>query len=158
MELDKVQLEYRERLNFIKTIENNLEKFINVVTNPDMSNKEIQKTILSMLVLLPDTMKDADFLMELKTVVKVSHVDIRPSRGRTKLSVKYCKENKIPITKEIKHINYFRLFNAIINLLDRRQMLIKKEKLEVTSGKRLLKELKELEELEKDEEDEEELD
>jgi len=151
--MDKVQLEYRDRLNFIKTIENNLEKFINVATDPNMSNKEIQKTILTMLVLLPDSMKDPEFLEELKKVIKTSIIDVRPSRGRTKLSAEYCKAQKIPIVKKIKHINYFRLFNAIINLLDRRQMLIKKEKIELTSGKRLLKELKLLEELEKDEEE-----
>lgn len=149
-----IQLELKDRLNYPHIIENTINSLKKALINPKIEFKTIQQLMLDFLTDIPDTWKDEEFEKEMEKVMKKRNIDIRPSFAGQKLSVEKCKEYNINIIKEVKEINYFTLKNAIINLLDRRQMLIRREKIEFSTGINL--DIETIEELEKLFEDEEE--
>jgi len=129
-----IQLEFRDRLRYNDILELKLKSLASKISNPRKDMRVIQSMLLDLLTDIPDSWKDDEFEEEMKHVMKKRKVDVRPTFGNAKISMNVCIENKIPIFREIREINYFRLKNAIINLFDRRQMLIRKEKIEYTTG------------------------
>lgn len=148
-----IQLELKDRLNYTQIIEGTIKSLKIALINPKTEFKTIQQLMLDFLTDIPDSWKDEDFQEEMKKVMKIRKIDVRPSFAGQKRSVESCKKLNISIIKEIKEINYFTLKNAIINLLDRRQMLIRREKIELTTGLNL--DFETLDKLEESYEDEE---
>jgi len=142
-----LQLELKDRLPYQLILQKKLEKLSEFISNSDRPSKDIQSGILDFLTDIPDSWKDEAFENEMKKVINEKIIDIRPIYAGSKLSIEYCKKHGIPLTKKIRTINYFSLKNAIINLLDRLNLLIRKEKIEYSTGRNL--DIKTLEDLDK---------
>lgn len=128
-----IQLELKDRMPYSEYLINQLRAFERVVPNPDKKG-EMQRIIYSLLKSIPDSWKNKIFLEELKKCKTTKRRDVRPSFSGKKYTIEYCKEHKIPISKEVPEIDYFKLKNTIINLFDSLQMLIRREKIEYSSG------------------------
>lgn len=131
-----IQLELKDRLRYNQIIEDKLRALAKAISNPKALFRTIQTMLLDLLTDIPDSWKDEDFENEMKIVIKERDVDVRPEWSGVKYSKEYCEANNIPITQKTKEINYFRLKNAIINLFDRRQLLIRRDKIEYTTGRK----------------------
>lgn len=147
------QLELKDRLPYPQILSTSILSMKSVLKSSDNLNmKKIQVMILDLLTDLPDTWKDEQFEEELTKVLRKKTIDTRPMNAGVKMSKAACERMGIATTRTIKQVNYFRLKNAIIDLLDRRAMLIRKEKIEFSTGRNL--DIEFLEQL--DTEDEEE--
>ena len=139
-----VQLEMKDRLNYAHVLQTNITAIDRLMGKRDASMKDIQKLILNFLVSIPDAYKDQQFENDMKQVMKVRKIDIRPRNAGTPLSMAYCRKEEIPIYKTVREIKYFKLKNALTNLLHRRNMLIPKRKIEYSTGRNLEKTLADL--------------
>ena len=143
-----IQMELKDRLNYPEIISASLLRLKKSIGETSKEKRINQRLILDFLTDIPNSWRDEAFVEELKGVITIKTVDIRPSFAGIKASYDYCKAHNIKITREVKKINYFKLKHAIINLLDRKNLLIRKEKIEYTSGENLNYET--LEDLEKE--------
>ena len=147
------QLELKDRINYPHILTTSIIAMKSSLREAKEFNlRKVQIMILDLLTDIPDTWKDQDFEDELKKVVTVKLIDIRPMNAGVRLSPEACKKMGIKTTKELKQINYFRLKNAIVNLLDRRHLLIRKEKIEQSTGRNL--DFQHIEDLEMEDEEE----
>lgn len=144
------QLELKDRMGYSEHLLSQLRAFEKVVVNPN-KRLEMQRIMYSMLKGIPSSWRDETFQEDLKNIRKEVTIDIRPTFGVKKLSVEYCKRNKIPMIRKKFEIDYFALKEAIINLFDRLQLLIRREKIEYSTGKNL--DVKTIEELYIDEDE-----
>lgn len=132
------QMELKDRINYPHILSTSIIAMKSSLREARQINmKKVQIMILDFLTDIPDTWKDEAFEAELKKVYKVKNFDVRPSNAGVRLSFETCKRRGIKTIKKTKEINYFRLKNAIVNLLDRRHLLIRKEKIEQSTGKNL---------------------
>ena len=132
------QLELKDRINYPHILTTSIIAMKSSLRDSKEFNlRKVQVMILDLLTDIPDTWKDQQFEDELKKVVKIREVDIRPINAGVRLSKEACKKMRIATTRKTKTINYFRLKNAIVNLLDRRHLLIRKEKIEQSTGRNL---------------------
>lgn len=143
------QLELKDRINYPHILTTSIIAMKSSIRESQEFNlRKVQIMILDLLTDIPDTWKDEEFEAELKKVVKTRTIDVRPTNAGVKLSNSACKRMGIQTIRQEKQINYFRLKNAIINLLDRRHLLIRKEKIEQSTGRNL--DIQFIEELERD--------
>jgi len=63
-----------------------------------------------------------------------NEIDVRPSFCGVQPSVEYCNQNGITPFKEEKTFDYYKMFQACINLLDRKKMLSKVVRIEELEG------------------------
>lgn len=143
------QLELKDRINYPHILTTSIIAMKSSIRETKEFNlRKVQIMILDLLTDIPDTWKDEEFELELKKVVKIRNIDVRPVNAGVRLSTSACKRMGIQTIRQEKQINYFRLKNAIINLLDRRHLLIRKEKIEQSTGRNL--DIQFIEELERD--------
>lgn len=98
---------------------------------------KVNTMIMNLLNDIPNTWYDKEFEKDIKNVTKEREVPNVIEFCGVSLSKKYMEKHDIPLTKKIPDVNFFRLKNAIINLLDRRNMLVRKDKIEMSTGKNL---------------------
>ncbi len=132
-----IQLELKDRLNYSAYIQKFLELTQTLNSKIDIPTKVTQQVMMDFLQSIPDTWKDKEFLEDLKGVIKEEMIDNRTSYCGVPLSLEYYRKKKIQPVKKVKRVNYYKLKSALINLLDRRQMLIRKEKIESSTGRNL---------------------
>lgn len=137
MSADHVQLEFKERLNYPEYIQNVIENINNSLNNEKVSMLKVNTMIMNLLNDIPDTWYDDEFEKDIKKVTTIREVPNIIEFCGVALSKNYLKKHKIPLTKKIPEVNFFRLKNAIINVLDRRNMLVRKDKIEMSTGKNL---------------------
>ena len=132
-----VQLELKERLNYPEYLENVIKNINTAFNNEKISITKVQVMILNFLHDIPSSWYDKEFVQDIKGVVSVKEVPNIVKFGVSTLSKEYMKKHDIPLTKKVRNVDYFRLKNAIINLLDRLNMLVRKDKIERSTGKNL---------------------
>ena len=142
-ELD-IQLELKDRLNYPFILTQNLLSLEKAYSNPDFDLDIIENLVIGLYTKIPDTWRDNQFEDDLEKSASVVKVDLRPQWGEIILSKQMCIKQGIPFEAERVIINYFKLLNAIINLLDRRGILIRKDKIEYSTGKNLDENIDEL--------------
>ena len=137
MSADVVQLEFKERLNYTEYIQHVIENINTSLNNEKTSMLKVQTMIMNLLNDIPDTWYDDKFEKDIKNVIKEREVPNIIEFCGIPLSNNYMKRHKIPLTKKVSEVNFFKLKNAIINVLDRRNMLVRKDKIEMSTGKNL---------------------
>lgn len=154
-----IQLELKDRLPYANYLDQQLRSFEQSLGSDKTSTTNIQLKMLSLFNSIPDSWKDEDFENELKKCIKIRKIDIRPRFGGKPRSVEYCKRKGIPIVKNVRQIDYFKLKRTIINLLDGLQMLIRREKIERSTGRNLnIETIEELEQIYLEDIEDEEVD
>lgn len=137
MSADHVQLEFKERLNYPEYIQHVIENINNALNNEKVSMLKVNTMIINFLNDIPNTWYDEEFEKDIKNVITDKEVPNIIEFCGVALSKNYMKKHDLPLTIKIPDVNFFRLKNAIINLLDRRNMLVRKDKIEMSTGKNL---------------------
>jgi len=132
-----VQLEFKERLNYTQYLQNVIEAINTALHNEKVSMSKIRTMILNYLNDIPSSWYDPEFENDIKGVITEREIPNLQKWAGVSLSKEYMMKNDIPLTKKIKDVNFFKLKNAIVNLLDRRNMLIRKDKIEQSTGRNL---------------------
>jgi hypothetical protein len=86
---------------------------------------------------IPHSWYDEQFTDDVKKAFMQKTIDVRPIWGDVRLSKETCEKYTMALTKTITSLNIYLLKNAIINLLHRRDMLVRKKKIEYSTGKNL---------------------
>lgn len=99
----------------------NINKTINQIK---YSSEEIREAILALVAMVPDELRDEQFLDELKNSKQEIWVDVRPEFCEVKASLEYCQRKGIPAYLKVEQLNYFDMYHAVFNLLMRKHMLL----------------------------------
>lgn len=132
-----IQLELKDRLKYTDLIEKSIMNIKSAINSDTININKINTMIMDLLFDIPSSWYDEDFSRDVKSVIKIRSIPNVVMWAGVSLSKEYMEKHDLPMTKEVKEVNYFRLKNAIINLLDRRNMLIRKEKVEQSTGRNL---------------------
>lgn len=131
----EVQLQLRDRINYPYLITRQIITFQQAILNFDLSPEEIAESIMGFINMIPESWRDEQFNEDLENAVTESEVDCRPSFAGVRLSVEACIEMGVATTIKSTTEDYYTLFHACINLLDRRGMLSKRRFTERMKGK-----------------------
>lgn len=145
-ELD-IQLELKERLAYNNILTASLLNLKRAIGQPEMNLNQIQALILDFFTDIPRTWHDQQFKKDVKLCATSHTVTVYPYFAGVPLEPEVCKELDIETQKTITEVDFFALKNAIVNLLDRLNLLIRKEKIEYSTGVNLEDTLEELGEL-----------
>ena len=132
-----IQLELKERVNYPEILQKGMLDQKALIRESTFSMDKLNLMILDQLFDIPSSWYDKKFADEVKNVITTKEVKNTASHAGVQLSEEYMKTHNIPLTKKVKHIDYFKLKLAIRNLLDRLNMLVRKDKIEMSSGKNL---------------------
>ncbi|MCJ7459220.1 MAG: hypothetical protein MUP17_09535 [candidate division Zixibacteria bacterium] len=111
--------------------------FLNInktIKDIKFSADELREAMLALVAMIPDELRDPEFLKDLTTCTQSVFIDVRPQFCGVKASVEYCRRKKIPTHQEIRQINYFDMYHAVFNLLMRKHMLLKIQPKEIMTG------------------------
>jgi len=125
-QLEQPLKQLRDRVNFTDVIQNQLVTFQQALLESaeDIENqREVEEAVKGLIHLIPDTWKDEQFKKDYEEAIEEIEEDIRPSFGGVKVSEEVCKELGLPTTRKIQRIDWYKAFQACINLLDRRGLL-----------------------------------
>lgn len=134
---DSVQLEVKDRINFAQLMEISLKSLETAYGEDDFKFSKVQKITRGFHHRIPVFWMDVEYLDDVENCLMTVNVDIRPTCCGIPLDRETCKAENIPMFKTQEYVDYERLQQAIINLLDRRAMLVRKEKIEWSTGKNL---------------------
>lgn len=129
-----VQLEFKERLNYTDYLQKVIENINTALNNEKVSMSKIKMMILNYLNDIPFSWYDPEFENDIKNVIKEKETPNIIKFCGFALSNAYMERHDIPLTKKVNNVDFFKLKNAIVNLLDRRNMLIRKDKIEQSTG------------------------
>ena len=119
----EAQLTLKDRLNFPYLLANQILTFQKAILNLEFSEREIREAIEGFVHLIPEAWKDGKFEDAMKEAEITKKIDLRPRFCGVPPSLEYCKTNSLPAFKDQKTFNYYKMFQACINLLDRKKML-----------------------------------
>ena len=102
--------------------------------NQEFSERDIKEAILGLVNMIPESWMDEDWETQEKDSIIVDKIDLRMEFCGVKPSIEYCKENGITIFKEVETFDYYKLFHACVNLLDRRGIITRRAKTEKHLG------------------------
>jgi len=121
----EAELTLKDRLNFPYLLANQILTFQKAILNLEYSEREIRDAIESFVHLIPQNWKDEKFEEELKAAIIKKQIDVRMEFCGVKPHLDYCKDNGIEPFKEQETFDYYKMFQACINLLDRKGMISK---------------------------------
>jgi hypothetical protein len=150
-----IQLELKDRINYAFILQTTLLLIKRMMSKEDVEPQRIEDMMWDFLSDIPHDWMDAEFINDIKKSFLIRLVDARPLWGNVRLSIEKCKELNLPLEREITSMNPYLLKNAIVNLLHRRDMLVRKKKIEFSTGKNL--DVKTLDDVEVYEDEKEEL-
>lgn len=132
---EEAQLSIKDRLNFPYILANQILTFQKSILAEEHSEREIEESIKSFVNLLPDSWKDEQFNEDLEKAKTKRKVDKRPQVTATiRMAEETCNELGIPAFVEEEAIDYYSLFQACINLLDRKKLLSRVRRVEKLEG------------------------
>lgn len=135
MSEQEAQLTLKDRLNFPYLLANQILTFQKAILALEYSAEEIRETIEGFVHMIPDDMKDDEFLKDLEEAQKTEKVDVRPIiASRIRMSEETCEQLGIPAFEEKTVFDYYAMFQACMNLLSRRGMLTKIARVEILEG------------------------
>ncbi|MBD3195780.1 MAG: hypothetical protein GF317_12030 [Candidatus Lokiarchaeota archaeon] len=132
-----IQLELKDRINYPHILQVTLLNLKRAIAKDDIDLDKLENMMWDFFTDIPHSWYDEDFINDVKKSIITRKVDNRPVWGGQKLSLKKCEELGLSIKKTLVGINIFLLKNAIVNLLHRRDMLVRKKKIEYSTGNNL---------------------
>jgi len=111
--------------------------FLNInktISQIKFSSEEIRESILALVAMIPDELRDPQFVEELTAAKQEIWDDVRPEFCEVKASLEYCQRKGIPAYLKIEQINYFDMYHAVFNLLMRKHMLLQAQPKEIMTG------------------------
>lgn len=129
-----IQLELKERLPYTSILTASLLNLKKAINTAELNFDLIQTLILDFFTDIPRTWQDDKFKEDVENCITTRKVKAVPYFAGVPLDAETCEAQGIATIREIQEIDYFALKNAIINLLDRLNLLIRKEKIEYSTG------------------------
>jgi len=123
----------RDKMNYSDVIQNQLLTFQQALlkSGSDVdSQREVEEAIKGLIHLIPDSWKDKQFKEDYEKATEEYEKDVRPKYGGVRLDKETCKKLGLPITQKAERIDWYKAFQACINLLDRRGLLSKTQWIE----------------------------
>lgn len=111
--------------------------FLNInktIKDIKFSTEEIRESILALVAMIPDELRDELFMEELQAANREILMDVRPIFCTTPASLEYCKRKGIPAFIKVPQLNYFEMYHAVFNLLMRKHMLLQAQPKEIMTG------------------------
>ena len=121
----EAQLTLKDRLNFPYLLANQILTFQRSLLAIEFTEREIRDTIEGFVHMIPESYKDDKFKADMKKATILKKIDLRPKFCGQPATIEVCEQLGIPIFKEVTTFDYYDLFQACMNLLQRRHMLTK---------------------------------
>lgn len=132
----EAELTLRDRINFTYLIAQQIITFQQAILNMDLSEQEINEAIEGLLNMIPKSWKDSKFKRAVRKATTTINLDVRPTYCGLKASYKFCIDNGIVPTIKQEEKDYYALFQACIDLFDRRGLLSRRVYTEIFTGRR----------------------
>jgi hypothetical protein len=132
---DLGELTVKDRLNFPYLLANQILTFQQSLIVEGDTEYRSQEALKGLVNMIPVAWKDPQFHEELEKAVKKVKIDNRPVVVKgIRMNEETCKKLGVkPYTIE-KEVDYYKLFQACMNLLNRRGLLSKLHRIEVLEG------------------------
>lgn len=132
----EAQLTLKDRLNYPYLLANQILTFQKALLTQEFSEKQVKETIRGLVRLIPESWHDNQFKKDVEDATKTEKIDMRPLvAGRIRVSEQVCKELGIVAFKEVESFNHYEVFQACINLLDRRGLTSRRTFIEKMTGR-----------------------
>lgn len=134
---NEAQLTLKDRLNMPYLLANQILTFQKslLVTGADAeSQREIIEAIKGFVNMIPDSWKDDTFNKDIADATKKRKTDLRPEWCGLKATEMFCQKHGITSVIEEDIEDWYKQFQAVMNLLDRRGMLTKSQVIEQLEG------------------------
>jgi len=131
----EAQLTLKDRLNFPYLLANQILTFQRALLALEFSEREIRETIEGFVHMIPETWKDDGFKKDTQDAKITRKIDIRPKFCGQSATIEVCEQLGFPIFKEVKTFDYYDLFQAVINLLERRGLMSRRSFTEKMLGR-----------------------
>ncbi len=105
-----------------------------VIKEIKYSTAEITESVLSLVAMIPDELRDEQFIQELKRSIQMIVIDLRPQFCGVRASLEYCKRKGIQPFLEVPQLNPLEMYHACFNLLMRKHMFLKIQPKEIMTG------------------------
>jgi hypothetical protein len=127
----EAQLTLKDRLNFPYILANQILTFQKSLLALEYSEQEIRESIEGFVHLIPQSWKDKQFEDDLESAKTKQKIDKRPIvAGNLRISEETCKSLGIEPFEEKEVVDYYKVFQACIDLLNRRDLISKKKRIE----------------------------
>jgi hypothetical protein len=123
-------LTIKERLDYQYILTFQILSLVKARSGETFDIEQIREIIRGILDSIPKVWRDDEFRDELKKAIIKETVDMRPSFCGVKPSLEVCEKLGIKPFVDHKVYDYNKLFHAIINLLQRKHMLSKIQRVE----------------------------
>jgi len=124
-EFPEAQLQIKDRLPYNFLIAQMILTFQKAILNIQYSAEELREATEGFVNMIPKPWKDDEFFQDLREAQILIPVDTRPVFCEVPASDRYCQRHQIETQRYVKSFDYMKVFNAVVNLLDRRHMLLK---------------------------------
>jgi len=131
---NEAQLTLKDRLNMPYLIANQILTFQKALLALEYSEREIREAIEGLIHMIPDSWKDETFRKDMENAKVKVKVDARPDWCGLKASKEFCEKHGIASEVEEEGVDWYKAFQACVNLLDRRGMLTKNQVIEQLEG------------------------
>jgi hypothetical protein len=132
-----IQLELKERINYPNVLQTSMLNQKAIIKEKEFQLSKLHLMIMDDFYDIPNSWYDKRFAEDIKGVITEREVPNTVMYAGVPLSKNYMENHNIPLTIKVREIDYFKLKLAIRNLLDRLNMLIRKDKIEMSTGKNL---------------------
>ena len=119
----EASLTLKDRINFPYILANQILSFQKASASIDYDEQQVQDIIKGFVHALPTTWKDKAFTDQIKDASKEREIDNRPKFCGISASKIFCEIHKIEVTKKVTIIDYYKVYQACMDLLDRMKML-----------------------------------
>lgn len=126
----EAQLTLRDRLNYLYFVGNQILVSQQASLGQEFTEKQVEIAIRNLRNMIPETWEDEKFREDMNNAKTNVMADIRPEFCGNKASLKFCQKHSIKHEKPTEHLDYDKVFQACINLFDRRDLITKKQKIE----------------------------
>lgn len=126
-------LTLRDRINFPYIVAKLL-LLIQEFNVTQFAEKELVDAVRGFVSGIPDQMKDAEFRKDEQKATITYNRDIRPSWCGELPSFEICEEYGIPALEKATTLDPYKMLQAIMNLLDRKHMVTRKQFIEKFTG------------------------
>lgn len=129
------ELTLKDRLNYPYLLANQILTFQKSILNMEYPTSVIREAIEGFVHLIPESWKDEKFLDDIKKAMKKEPKDNRPIvAGNLRMNEETCKALGIEPFVAVDAFDYYMMFQACVDLLDRRGLTSKRTYTEKMTG------------------------
>jgi hypothetical protein len=133
-EFPEAQLQIKDRLPYNFLLAQAVLTWLKAILNIQYSAEELREFVQGLIGMLPTTWKDDEFYADLEAAQIQIPVDSRPVFCEQPATDTYCRKHGIQTLAYVKSFDYFKVYNAVTDLLSRRNMLLKPVYKEIFTG------------------------